>query len=170
MELSIPGSSNITQTPRLDAGFALRAGAQIIDLIAHNLLGIATGVLVGLLIGVYAIATGASVDALTAKLPTSTSIDYILPFIGYVFYHAFCEGIHGATLGKLILKIHVLKEDRTPASIGAAFIRSLAFYVDGLFFGIVAAASMRSLELQQRLGDKWAKPVVVERSSLDQFQ
>ena len=170
MEQSIPVSSQVTQTPRLGAGFGLRAGAQIIDLIIHNILGLVVGVFVGLLIGVYAVATGTPVTTLTTKLQATAPIGYILALIGYVLYHAFCEGIHGATLGKLIFKIHVLKEDGSPASIGSAFIRSIAFYVDGLFFGIVAAASMRSSELQQRLGDKWAKTVVVERSPLNQFQ
>lgn len=170
MEQSIPVSSQVTQAPRLGAGFGLRAGAQVIDLIIHNVLGLVIGLATGILIGLYAFATGTPPSLLTAKLQVTTPIGYILALTGYVVYHAICEGMHGATLGKLIFKIHVLKEDGNPASIGSAFIRSLAFYIDALFFGIVAAASMRSSELQQRLGDKWAKTVVVERSIYNQYE
>ncbi len=170
MEQSSPISSQVSQEPKLGAGFGIRAGAQIIDLIIHNVFGLGMGVLIGLFIGVYAGITGTPVITLTSKLQTNAPIGYLLALLGYVLYHMFCEGIHGATLGKLIFKIHVLKEDGSPASMGSAFIRSLAFYVDGILFGLVAAASMRSSALQQRLGDKWAKTIVVERSSLMQFQ
>ena len=170
MEQSLPISSQVTQIPRLGAGFGLRLGAQVIDLIIHNVLGLVVGLLTGILIGLFAFATGTASSVLTAKLQASTPFDYVLALIGYAIYHTICEGMHGATLGKLIFKIHVLREDGNPASLVSAFIRSLAFYIDGLFFGIVAAASMRSSELQQRLGDKWAKTVVVERSTFNPYQ
>lgn len=168
MEQSIP-VSQIIQPPRVGASFGVRVGAQIIDLIVHNVFSLVVGLVIGILIGLYAFATGTSSSTLTAELQRSTPISYILALTGYAVYHTICEGMHGATLGKLIFKIHVLNEDGSPASMGSAFIRSLAFYIDGLLFGIVAAASMRSSELQQRLGDKWAKTVVVERSALNQY-
>jgi|RhiMetdeSRZDD1v2_1073273.scaffolds.fasta_scaffold1358410_1 uncharacterized RDD family membrane protein YckC len=170
MEQSISVSSPAIQAPRLGAGFGVRAGAQIVDLIIHNVMGLVIGVMVGILIGIYSIAAETSPSILVAKLEATSPIGYILALLGYVVYHAICEGMHGATLGKLIFKIHVLKEDGNPASIGSALIRSLAFYIDALFFGLVAAASMRSSELQQRLGDKAAKTVVVERSSFNPYQ
>jgi len=40
-------------------------------------------------------------------------------------------------------------------------VRSVAFYLDSLFFGLIAASSMQSSELKQRLGDKWAHTIVV---------
>jgi uncharacterized RDD family membrane protein YckC len=169
MEQSMSVSSSVIQAPRFGAGFGLRVGAQIIDLIIHNVFGLVTGVLVGVFIGIYALAFGIPPSTLSDKLQGTTPIGYVLALLGFVAYHTICEGIHGATLGKLILKIHVLKEDGNPATIASAFIRSIAFYIDGLFFGIVAAQSMRSSELQQRLGDKWAKTVVVERSPINQF-
>jgi len=170
MEQSLSVSPQVTQIPRLGAGFGLRAGAQVIDLIVHNVVGVAVGLIIGVLIGLYAFATGMPPSVLSAKLQASTPVGYIFPLLGYVFYHAISEGMYGATVGKLIFKIHVLNEDGNPVAIGPAFVRSFAFYIDGLFFGIVAAANMRSSELQQRLGDKWAKTVVVERSAFNQFQ
>ena len=170
MEQSLLTSSQAIQQPRLGAGFGLRAVAQIIDLIIHNVLGITVGLIVGVLVGIYAGITGTPLSTLTTKLEGVTPIGLILAGLGYVLYHAICEGVHGATLGKLICKLHVIRESGEPASLGSAFIRSLAFFIDGLFFGIVAAVSMRSSQLKQRLGDKWAKTVVVERISLNQFQ
>ena len=169
MEQSIPVSSPAVQPPRLGAGFGLRAGAQIVDLIIHNVIGLAVSFIVGILIAIYAMSTGTPASVLVDKVQHTTPVDYILALLGYVFYHAICEGMHGATLGKLIFKVHVLKEDGNPAGIGSAIIRSFAFYIDGLFFGIVAASSMRSSELQQRLGDKWAKTVVIERSKFNEY-
>jgi uncharacterized RDD family membrane protein YckC len=170
MEQPIPVSSETTQIPRLGAGFGVRAGAQIIDLILHNILGLGVGVFVGVLIAIYAAATGIPASTLTTKLQSTNLIGYILALTGYVIYHAICEGIHGATLGKLILSIHVLKEDGNPASFGSAIIRSFAFFIDSLFFGLVAYSSMKASVLSQRLGDKWAKTVVVTRSTLNQYQ
>ena len=170
MEQSVAVSSPVViQSPRAGAGFALRAGGQIIDLIVHNGISLVVGFTMGILIAIYAIITGTSPYVLTAKLDTPSPLGYILPLVGYVFYHAICEGLDGATLGKFICKVHVLKEDGTPAPMGPAFIRSIAFFIDSLFFGIVAAASMRSSELQQRLGDKWGKTVVIERSKINQY-
>ncbi len=169
MEQSLPVSSAGIPVPRLGAGFGLRAGAQIVDLIIHNVIGVAASFTAGIFIALYAMATGTSSSTLIAKLDATTPSGIILALLGYAVYHAICEGMHGATLGKLIFRIHVLREDGNPAGIGAALIRSIAFNIDALFFGLIAAASMRSSELQQRLGDKWAKTVVVERSRFNQY-
>lgn len=170
MEQSIPVSSpEVIQSPRAGAGFAVRAGGQIIDLLVHNGISLVAGFAVGILIVIYSAITGTSPYNLTARLQTPTPLGYILPLIGYAFYHAICEGLHGQTLGKLIFRVHVLKADGNPAPMGPAFIRSFAFYIDSLVFGLVAAASMRTSELQQRLGDKWGKTVVVERSKFNQY-
>ena len=110
MEQSIPVSSPAVQPPRLGAGFGLRAGAQIVDLIIHNVIGLAVSFIVGILIAIYAMSTGTPASVLVDKVQHTTPVDYILALLGYVFYHAICEGMHGATLGKLIFKVHVLKE------------------------------------------------------------
>ena len=170
MEQPILVSSQATQAPRRGAGFGLRAGAQVIDIIIQTILAVVLGLVIGIFIGIYTFATGTPTSVLTDKLQASTLITTILSLTSYAIYHAICEGMHGATLGKLIFKIHVLNENGNPASFGSALIRSLALFVDGLFFGIVAVVSMRSSELQQRLGDKWAKTVVVERSTINQDQ
>jgi len=170
MEQPIPVSSETTEIPSQGVGFGQRTGAQVLDLILHNILGLVAGLFIGVLIGIYATATGIPVSTLTAKLQSTSLIGYIFALSGYIIYHAICEGIYGATLGKLILKIHVLKEDGNPISFGSALIRSFAFLVDSLFFGLIAYSSMKASPLSQRLGDKWAKTVVVARSTLNPYQ
>jgi hypothetical protein len=47
-----------------------------------------------------------------------------------------------------------------------AFKRSLAFFWDSLFFGLVGYSSMKKSELNQRYGDHWAKTVVIKSSEV----
>jgi uncharacterized RDD family membrane protein YckC len=169
MEDPTPIASLATQSPRAGVGFMYRAGAQIIDLILHNLLTVSVGLGIGITMGFMAVLLKTSSAQLTAKLQETNVVDYVFPLIGYAVYHIVCEGFHGATLGKRVLGIHVVQEDGSPCSLGAAVIRSLVFYLDAAFFGLVAAASMRASELRQRYGDKWAHTVVVERAQLSQF-
>ena len=42
---------------------------------------------------------------------------------------AVCEGLHGATLGKLVLGVHVLQEGGKPVSMVGAFVRSLGWLI-----------------------------------------
>ena len=170
MQPIVPIVSKTIEQPRWGAGFGLRAVAQVIDLIVHNVTAYIGGIFGGVIIVIYALATGQSPTFLTSKLQTTSLVWYVFPLAGYIIYHAICESIHGATLGKLIMKIQVVDENGSRCSIGGAFIRSLAFSVDSLFFGIVAVLSMNSSELKQRYGDKWAHTVVVEKSQLSELQ
>ena len=157
------------QAPTIGAKFGPRAGAQIIDLIIHNIIGIIIGFSLGILIDLFALITDSQAATLAARFQRTSFWNYILALLGFAIYHTICEGFHGATLGKLIFKIHVVNENGEPCSIRSGFIRSMAFYLDSLFFGIVAGTSMRNSELQQRYGDKWAKTVVIERSPFNQI-
>lgn len=169
MEDPTPIASLATQSPRVGAGFMRRAGARIIDLILHSLVTASVGLCIGITLGFMAVLLKTSPAQLTAKLQATNSLDYVFPLMGYTVYHIFCEGFHGATLGKRLFGMHVIQEDGNPCSLGAAVIRSLVFYLDAAFLGLIAAASMRSSELRQRYGDKGAHTVVVERAQLSQF-
>jgi len=173
MNDSLPVPSELGLAPYLGVGFARRAAAQVFDLIIFDVLGLILSSITGIFVALYGIVRGIPQPVMSAKLlassPYSTMAFYIAFLIGYLFYHAICEGIYGATLGKLIFKLCVISEEGKAATMGSAFIRSLAFYVDILFFGLVAALSMRSSKLQQRLGDKWAKTVVIKRSSTNPY-
>ena len=79
-------------------------------------------------------------------------------------YFVLLEWLFGASIGKLILGIRVVELNGQPCSLLPALVRGAVRFIDGFFFGIPAATSMSSdPELQQRLGDKAARTVVVDR-------
>ena len=69
-------------------------------------------------------------------------------------------------MGKQILGIVVSQEDGTPCSLRGAAIRSLGYFVDGMFFGIVGYTAMKRDDSHQRYGDDWAHTVVVHKSTV----
>jgi uncharacterized RDD family membrane protein YckC len=76
----------------------------------------------------------------------------------FVYFVVF-EWLFGATPGKAT-KLRVVKIDGSPCTLGAAAVRGFLRLVDGLFFGLVAAISMREPR-KQRLGDRLARTLVV---------
>jgi hypothetical protein len=82
-----------------------------------------------------------------------------------LLFQTICQGWHGCSPGKRMLGIVVLQEDGSPCAPFQALKREIAFFVDSLFFGIVAKLRMSESHLQQRIGDSWARTVVVYRRS-----
>jgi len=54
----------------------------------------------------------------------------------------------------------VIQENGAPCTLGAALIRGLLRFIDGLFFGVIAYTAMKAPRYQ-RVGDKSAKTIVV---------
>lgn len=156
--------------PYVGSGFWIRVLARVIDLIVHYVVTFFAGLLIVIIAGVIAAVGGVSPTVLSHKLQSFSLLSYVLVILGYILYHTLCEGLHGATMGKLICGLVVIKEDGSPCSLGAAFGRSLAFLIDGFFFGLVAAIAMSSSPKRQRLGDGWLHTVVVKRKDLQLTQ
>ncbi len=146
-------------------GFAVRGMAQILDWVIGIVLAMAAGMVSGVVIGVLA-AMGVFGPDWATKIGETTPASLALGLLGSILYHALGEGLGGATLGKVALGMRVRSEDGSPARFGGALLRSLAFIIDGLFFGLVAYGSMSKSRTQQRLGDKWGHTVVVRNDSL----
>jgi uncharacterized RDD family membrane protein YckC len=88
--------------------------------------------------------------------------------IGLVYYTAM-EGLFGATVGKFATGIRVVREDGTKLEIGAALIRNILRLVDALPYVIpylLGAILVWTSPKKQRLGDRAAKTVVIEASSV----
>jgi uncharacterized RDD family membrane protein YckC len=86
-------------------------------------------------------------------------------------YFTLMEGVFGATVGKFATGIRVVKEDGSKADIPAALIRNILRIVDYLPVFIpylVGAILVWTSPTKQRLGDRIAKTVVVEASSVGQ--
>lgn len=78
----------------------------------------------------------------------------------YVLMATFFEGLYGATIGKMLFGMRVVKTNGRPCGLKAAFIRALYLgTIETMSFGIVSRLSMRR-PLYQRLGDKAAQTVV----------
>lgn len=166
--MSILGLSITDTKPVLvGAGFWIRALARAIDY--------AWGLALGFLVGINAAIALAILEGLSIAEPGwATRIGernlavVLLNLLGYVAYQTLCEGLHGASLGKLVCGLRVRAEDLAPCRLKPALIRSLAFYVDGLVFGVVGYLAMKTTPMQQRHGDRWAKTVVVKSAQIPQ--
>jgi uncharacterized RDD family membrane protein YckC len=86
----------------------------------------------------------------------------LLSFAFYIAYYTYLEGTRGQTIGKMITKIKVVREDGTPIEMEQAFKRNILRVIDGLFAYLIGAILIWRSDKQQRLGDSVAKTVVVK--------
>jgi uncharacterized RDD family membrane protein YckC len=145
--------------------FLIRVVARLLDL------GVSTGLsYAGGMIGGFALLTLANLHAVSSgavqyAAGRSTALFISASLTGLV-YESAAESIGGATVGKWICGLRVLREDLSPCTVGAAIGRNLAVYIDSLFFGLIAFRSMSRSRKKQRLGDRWAKTIVVTARTL----
>lgn len=165
-EIKLSALSNYMSQPGGLRGvtFWPRAFARVIDFAVHYSITAVTGFFFGLML---AIAGGGHVPPqVFVRLHMRSIPAFVLILLGSVGYEAACEAIHGSTFGKLALGMVVVQEDGSPCTTRAAIIRSFAYFIDGLFFGLIAYSAMSQSPEEQRLGDQWAKTVVCERKDL----
>ena len=143
------------------ARFWIRATARVIDSIYGILLGLIGGVLAGILLLVLEQA-GLISPGWQERVKGLNLAGWGLGLLGNLLYHSLTEGMYGASLGKLICQLRVVTEDARPITMIQAFKRSLAYFWDGLFFGLVAYSAMKQSDLNQRYGDRWARTVVAK--------
>lgn len=143
------------------AGFGIRAIARIIDLVYGLSLMVVAGFLAGLVLVILERA-GLAESGWEDRAGEGKLLDWILGLMIAVVYHSVTEGMYGASLGKVICRLHVVTEDGQPIALAKAFKRSLAYCWDSLFFGLIGYSSMKRSVLSQRYGDHWAKTVVVK--------
>src|SRR5512139_2077353 len=86
----------------------------------------------------------------------------LLSFALYIAYYTYLEGTRGQTIGKMITKIKVVREDGSPIDMNQAFTRNILRVIDGLFAYLIGAILIWRSDKQQRLGDSIAKTVVVK--------
>ena len=86
----------------------------------------------------------------------------LLSFAFYIAYYTYLEGTRGQTIGKMITKIKVVREDGRPIDMEQAFKRNILRVIDGFFAYLIGAILIWRSDKQQRLGDTYAKTVVVK--------
>ncbi len=86
----------------------------------------------------------------------------LLYFVIYVGYFTLLEGTKGQTIGKMITKIKVVREDGEPIDMNQALTRNILRIIDGLFAYLIGAILIWRSDKKQRLGDSIAKTIVVK--------
>lgn len=96
----------------------------------------------------------------------SSKLSYNLIVLTLIFgYFILLEGPlgKGRTVGKRILKLRVVKEDKSTVGYGASFGRNILRIIDGLpFLYIIGMVLIHSSDLNQRLGDRAIHTMVVK--------
>lgn len=156
MDISVTSSPELTHPVR-GTGFGVRAGAYVIDVVVLWITTIVISFVMGIILGIVFLAMGRELIFAEQQV---RAFDFLIGFITSTLYFIIFEWLCGATPGKLLLGMRVIMEDGKNCTFGAACIRALLRYIDGLLFGIPAYASMKE-PLLQRIGDKAAKTVVV---------
>jgi uncharacterized RDD family membrane protein YckC len=170
MPLSLFGDQGVaaTEAPGLEGvGFWRRALAQGIDLLVHLLVGLVTGLTTGILVAIGAVLQEISAEPAMERLMANGALGIAAALIGSTAMHTLSEGLHGSTLGKRLCGIIVISEDGGPSTLVGALKRSIAYFVDSLFFGLVAAQKMKESPKRQRIGDVWGHTMVVRIATLD---
>mgnify|MGYP000338758436 CR=1 FL=1 len=83
----------------------------------------------------------------------------------WLLYFVIIEGTCGATFGHQIFKLSVKSLDGKPLSLKQSLKRRLIDPFEFFFFGIPAIIVIKNSEKHQRVGDMWAKTVVVENET-----
>lgn len=82
-------------------------------------------------------------------------------------YLPLAETIFGKTLGKYIVGLAVFTKSGGPISLMQAIKRRLLDPFDFFFFGLVAIIAVKNTPDHQRLGDLWAKTIVLGDDPID---
>ncbi len=126
-------------------------GIRLVSLIIDN-------IIIGIIIGVIGSIMGFG-------MMTQRMVPWwigLLYFVIYMGYFALLEGSKGQTIGKMITKIKVVKEDGEPIDMNQALIRNILRIIDGLFAYLIGAILIWRSDKKQRLGDNIAKTIVVK--------
>jgi uncharacterized RDD family membrane protein YckC len=82
----------------------------------------------------------------------------------WMAYYIVPEGLYGASLGKMLLGLCVVRVDGRPLRLGSIWTRNLLRFIDVLpLFYLLGGLSVRLTTYSQRVGDRWAGTTVVFR-------
>lgn len=99
---------------------------------------------------------------LTILGQNQAGLSYFIETVILVAYYTVMEATLGATVGKMVMGLRVVRQDGGPISWTESLIRNLLRLIDALPFAyIVGAIIMSTNPLKQRLGDKVAHTVVI---------
>src|SRR5262249_544313 len=130
------------------AGVGPRIVAALID---GFILG-AVYTVASIIIGILAATLGQSDAAPTIVAIPVLSL-WVAAVVVSVAYFPYMEATQGATFGKKVLGLRVVKLDGSPIGWSEAILRFVLRIVDNFFFGLVGLICIAVTEKQQRVGD-----------------
>jgi len=92
-----------------------------------------------------------------------TGVPFFIGLAIGIGYYVVLEALRGATVGKMVVGLRVLKDDGSAIAWPESAIRNVLRVVDGLFFYLIAAIFVWTSDKRKRLGDRAAGTVVVRR-------
>jgi uncharacterized RDD family membrane protein YckC len=137
-------------------GVGIRFVAILID-------SIILGIISYILIAIFAV-SAISIDPSTGAVSIGSAYyaGIALIVVVYFLYYTLLEGHGGQTVGKMAVKIRVVREeDGSRIGYGEAAVRTILRVIDGLFAYLIGAILIWSSDKDQRLGDRVAHTVVV---------
>ena len=84
-----------------------------------------------------------------------------IPIFWFVYF-VVVESVYGATFAHQALDLKVLTIEKNDISFIQSLKRHLLDPIDILFYGIPAIIAIKNSEKHQRIGDMWAKTIVVD--------
>jgi uncharacterized RDD family membrane protein YckC len=151
------------QSP-FQAQFPAQAQVQYVGVGRRFFADLVDGILLGIVIGVIGALSGHAQTSAGNVSISLTGTPAILAFVFSFLYLIVLEATLGATLGKLLLGIRVVKEDGSPIGWGTSIVRNLLRIIDALPTAyILGAILIWTSPRKQRLGDRVAHTVVVRR-------
>ena len=137
-------------------GVGIRFVAILID-------GIILGIVGYILFALFG-ASAITVDQVTSTATITSAywailaLELVIAFL----YFTLLEGHGGQTVGKMAVKLRVVREaDGSPIDYGAAAVRTVLRIIDGIFIYLIGAILIWSSDKKQRLGDRVAHTIVV---------
>ena len=79
----------------------------------------------------------------------------------WFFYFVLVEGFWQATIGHQLLNLKICQDNYKEIDIGHSFKRRILDMIDFMFFGVPAFIAIRNNEKNQRIGDMYAKTIVI---------
>lgn len=143
------------------AGFGIRTLARLIDMVFFLMIGYLASLIAVII--VYFLSRMEWIEpGWPARVREITYGGFLLGLLANILYHSFCEGLHGATIGKLMCGLRVVQQDGSPSTLKGAFLRSLLYPLDSFCFGLIAFMTMDNSPLNQRVGDVCGKTAVLK--------
>src|SRR5579864_1034509 len=161
MAVAIVAGARTVRSEQARAARFARAAALVFDILAFGVISF----IVNSVYGVEQVTSfSSSATGTFSTSTTSTQVNWLFLTLVWLAYVIGFEAVLGATPGKLLARLRVVRVDGTPLSVRAVVVRNLLKVIDGLpLLFLVGGVCVLLTRNSQRLGDMAAGTTVVYR-------